>query len=114
MTYLISTRRLPEPAMVIAIEPQGEIGSAEAADLLRSRFRMVVAATHPDCIVVDMSAVPAISEDGLDALRSGQDTAAADDASMVLVHAAPQVRDQLRRNGFAELVDRSDRPQEDA
>jgi anti-anti-sigma factor len=104
MTYVIHTRRLPEPAMAIAIEPQGEIGSEQAAQLLRDRFVMVMAATHPERIVVDLSAVPSISETGLVALRSGYDMAATRDASGAVVHPAPQVQEQLRRHGLAELV----------
>jgi anti-anti-sigma factor len=104
MTYVINTRRLPEPAMAIAIEPQGEIGSEEAAELLRGRFGMVMAATQPQRIVVDLSAVPSISEAGLDALRSGYDMAATNDASVAVVHPAPQVREQLRRHGLTDLV----------
>jgi anti-anti-sigma regulatory factor len=105
MTYVINTRRLPETTMAIAIEPQGEIGSEKAAGLLRDRFVMVMAATHPERIVVDLSTVPAISEAGLEALRSGYDVAAVHDASVAVVHPAPQVREQLRRHGLANLVD---------
>lgn len=107
MTYVINTRRLPESAMAIAIEPQGEIGSEQAAHLLRDRFGMVVAATQPDSIVVDLSAVPSISEAGLDALRSGYDMAATNDASVAVVHPAPQVQEQLRRHGLTDLMDES-------
>src|SRR5690242_7512955 len=95
MTYRINTHRLPEPAMVIAIEPQGEIRSDEATDLLRARFRMVLAATKPQRIVVDLRAVPSISDDGLDALRYGSDRAAASEASVVVMHPAPGVREQI-------------------
>lgn len=109
MTYVINTRRLPEPAMAIAIEPQGEIGSQEAADLLRDRFVMVMAATQAQRIVVDLSAVPAISETGLHALRSGYEMAATKDASVAVVHPAPQVQEQLRRHGLTDLVDGSAR-----
>jgi anti-anti-sigma regulatory factor len=105
MTYVINTRRLPETTMAIAIEPQGEIGSEEAAGLLRGRFVAVMAATHPQRIVVDLSAVPAISEAGLDALRSGYNMAAVNEASVAVVHPAPQVREELRRHGLIELVD---------
>ncbi|MEU4245724.1 STAS domain-containing protein [Actinoplanes sp. NPDC026619] len=107
MTYRINTHRIPEPAMVIAIEPQGEIGSDEAVDLLEARFRMVLAATRPERIVVDLQAVPSISHAGLDALRYGSDRAAANDASVVVVHPAPEVREQLRRHGLTDLVDGS-------
>ncbi|SNY25447.1 STAS domain-containing protein [Paractinoplanes atraurantiacus] len=105
MTYVINTHRLPGPAMAIAIEPQGRIASAEAADLLRGRFVMVLAATHPERIVVDFSAVPEISEAGVDALRKGRDKATAERASVEVLHAAPQVHEKLRRHGLAELVD---------
>jgi anti-anti-sigma factor len=105
MTYVIKTRRLPEPAMVIAIEPKGEIKTDEAADLFRARFGMVLAATQPQRIVVDLSDVPSMSEAGLEALQSGRDKAAADDASVVVVHPAPQVCEQLRRHGLGELVE---------
>ena len=107
MTYVINTRRLPEPTMAIAIEPQGEIDSKNDADLLRDRFLMVVAATHPERIVVDLSAVPSISDTGLDALRSGYQTAVTNEASMAVVHSAPQVREQLRRRGMSDVVDGS-------
>lgn len=107
MTYVINTRRLPEKAMAIAIEPQGEIGTEEAAGLLRGRFGMVIAATKPERIVVDLDAVPSISEAGIDALRSGYDNAAANDASVEVVHPAPQVQEQLRRHGLADLLDES-------
>jgi anti-anti-sigma factor len=107
MTYVINTHRLPETAMAIAIEPQGEIGSEEAAGLLRGRFGMVLAATQPQRIVVDLDAVPSISGAGLDALRSGSDEAAANDASVVVVHPAPPVQEQLRRHGLTDLLDGS-------
>jgi anti-anti-sigma factor len=93
--------------MAIAIEPQGEIGSPEAADLLRNRFGMVLAATQPQRIVVDLDAVPSISGAGLDALRSGYDKAAANDASVAVIHPAPQVQEQLRRHGLTNLLDGS-------
>lgn len=104
MTYVINTHRLPEKTMAIAIEPQGEIATAEDADLLRARFGMVLAATEPERIVVDLSAVPAICEAGVDALRMGYDKAKAHDADVEVVHAAPAVNTQLRRHGLAELL----------
>lgn len=105
MTYIINTRRLPEQSMTIAIEPQGEIGSPKAAQLLRDRFVVVMAATHPERIVVDLSAVPSICESGIDAIRSGYDMATVNEATVAVVHPAPQVREQLHRHGLAELVD---------
>ena len=104
MTYVINTHRLPEKMMAIAIEPQGAIATAEAADLLRGRFGMVLAATEPERIVVDLSAVPAISEAGVDALRGGCDKAKTHDADVEVVHAAPEVSAQLRRHGLAALL----------
>ncbi|WP_199516619.1 STAS domain-containing protein [Nucisporomicrobium flavum] len=104
MTYVINTRRLPEPTMAIGIEPQGEIRSKTAAGLLRDRFVMVLAAIRPERIVVDLSAVPSISEDGIEALRSGCDKAAVNEARVAVVHSAPEVREQLRRHGLDELV----------
>ncbi|MCM4083865.1 STAS domain-containing protein [Paractinoplanes hotanensis] len=104
MTYVINTHRLPEKTMAIAIEPQGEIATAEAADLLRGRFGMVLAATNPERIVVDLSAVPAISEAGVDALRMGYDRAKTHDADVEVVHAAPEVHAQLRSQGLAALL----------
>ncbi|GAB7046678.1 STAS domain-containing protein [Catenuloplanes indicus] len=106
MTFVIDTHRMPEPDVVIAIEPQGEIDSSDAARLLRERFTMVLVATRPARIVVDLSAVPAISDSGLLALRTGCDSAAANDASVALVAAAPQVRDRLSRHGLGRLLDR--------
>jgi anti-anti-sigma factor len=104
MGLVINTHRLPEPTMTIAIEPQGAIGSDDAL-LLRDRVIMVLAATRPERIVVDLSAVPSISESGLSALRSGHDRAAANDARLVVVHPEPQVRQQLQRRGLNDLVD---------
>ncbi|PRY20213.1 STAS domain-containing protein [Pseudosporangium ferrugineum] len=104
MTYLINTRRLPDQEMTIAIEPQGEIRSEEAAGLLRDRFVMVLAATQPERIVVDLSAVPSISAAGIDALRSGYVTAADNHARVAVVHPAPVVREQLCSRGLKELV----------
>ncbi|MEV4702817.1 STAS domain-containing protein [Actinoplanes sp. NPDC049316] len=107
MTYVINTRRLPEPAMTIGIEPQGELRSEKAARLLLDRFVMVLAATRPERIVVDLSAVPSISEDGVEALRSGCDKAAVTEARVAVVHSAPEVRDQLHRHGLENLIARS-------
>ncbi|MCO8277656.1 STAS domain-containing protein [Actinoplanes sp. TRM 88003] len=104
MTYVINTHRLPEQTMAIAIEPQGEIGSAEAAELLRGRFGMVLAATEPDRIVVDLSAVPSISEAGIKALVTGYDKASERYADVEIVHAAPRVREQLSRSGLLSLI----------
>lgn len=104
MTLVINTRRLPEQAMTIAIEPQGAL-RPEDADLLRGRFVMVLAATHPERIVVDFSAVPTISDAGIAALRSGCNKSAACGTSVVLVHADPHLRERLRSHGLAELVD---------
>ncbi|MEV6842812.1 STAS domain-containing protein [Actinoplanes sp. NPDC051411] len=103
MSLLINTHRIPEQAMTIAIEPQGAIGP-EDASLLSDRFIMVLAATEPDRIVVDLSAVPAISDAGLEALQSGCRKATANDATVVVVDAAPQVEQQLRRHGLNGLV----------
>jgi len=109
MTYLINTHRIAAPTMTIAIEPQGEICSKEAADTLRARFRMVLAATQPERIVVDLSAVPSISAAGLEALRYGNDQAAANDARVGIADPAPRVRDQLNRHGLGDLLDASTR-----
>lgn len=104
MTYVINTHRLPEQTMAIAIEPQGEIESAEAADLLRGRFGMVLAATEPERIVVDLAAVPSISEAGMNALRIGYDKASSHHADVQIVHAAPRVHRQLSRSGLDSLI----------
>ena len=104
MTYVIRTHRLPEKEMAIAIEPQGAIESAEAAELLRARFSMVLAATEPERIVVDLSAVPSISEAGLDAVRAGCVRATNEAANVGVVHAAPEVRDKLHRRGLTALL----------
>ncbi|AGL16277.1 STAS domain-containing protein [Actinoplanes sp. N902-109] len=104
MTYVINTHQLPEPTMAIAIEPQGEIRSDEAADLLRGRFTMVLAATEPQRIVVDLTAVPAISDAGMNALRLGYDEAATHHADVEIVHAAPRVHQQLSRSGLGPLL----------
>ena len=109
MTYRINTHRMRESAMVIAIEPQGAIDSAEAAELLRSRFRLVMVATHPERIVLDLSAVPSISDEGVDAVRSGCHTAAGGDASVEVVNPAPKVLDQLSSRGLTGPMDVSSR-----
>lgn len=106
MSLLINTHRIPDQSMTIAIEPQGRI-DPEDASLLRDRFIMVLAATEPDLIVVDLGAVPAISEAGIDALQSGCREAAANDARVVVVDCAPQVEEQLRRHGLDDLVEES-------
>ena len=108
MTLMISTHRLPEPMMAIAIEPQGEI-RPEDAYKLSDRVIAVLAATHPDRIVVDLSAVPSISDAGIVALRSGHDEAAAQEADLVVVDPEPRVREQLRRCGLEDLLDGSGR-----
>jgi anti-anti-sigma factor len=102
MTLVISTHRLPEPMMAIAIEPQGEIRS-EDAYMLSDRVVAVLAATRAQRIVVDLSAVPSISDAGIVALRSGHDGAAAQGADLVVVDPEPQVREQLRRCGLGDL-----------
>lgn len=106
MSLLINTHRLPEPMMTIAIEPQGAI-EPEDAGLLRDRFIMVLAATEPDRIVVDLSAVPSISDDGLRALVTGYDEATSHDADVVVVHPRPEVLDQLKSRGLTDLVESS-------
>ncbi|GAB7044682.1 MULTISPECIES: STAS domain-containing protein [Catenuloplanes] len=108
MTLVIDTHRLPEPDVVIAIEPQGEIGSSDAARLLRERFTMVLAATRPAHIVVDLSAVPSISDSGLLALRTGCEHAAANDTTVAVIAAAPAIRDRLSRHGLDRLLDQPD------
>ncbi|MDY7087203.1 MAG: STAS domain-containing protein [Actinomycetota bacterium] len=104
MTYVINTHRLPENTMSIAIEPQGQIQSDEAADLLRGRFGMVLAATEPERIVVDLSEVPSISEAGVKALMIGYDKASSHQADVEIVNAAPKVREQLSRTGLHALI----------
>ncbi|WP_203789822.1 STAS domain-containing protein [Paractinoplanes rishiriensis] len=91
--------------MAIAIEPQGAIGAEADAELLQDRFIMVLAATHPERIVLDLSAVPSISEAGIGALVNGFDLAAASDASVTVVQPERQVREQLQRRGLDVLVD---------
>lgn len=104
MTLIISTHRLPEPMMAIAIEPQGDIGPDEAYKL-SDRVIAVLAATHPQRIVVDLSAVPSMSDAGVAALRSGHDRAAAEEADLVVVGPEPRVREQLRQHGLDDLLD---------
>ncbi|MEH1127182.1 STAS domain-containing protein [Micromonospora sp. CPCC 206061] len=104
MTLVITTHRTPDPTMTIAVEPQGEIVS-DNAYMLRDRITAVLAATRPRRIVVDLSAVPAIDEAGLGALRSGCDAAADREASLVLVDPHPMVRNELRRHGLTGLLD---------
>ncbi|MEU8230476.1 STAS domain-containing protein [Actinoplanes sp. NPDC048967] len=106
MTLMISTHRLAEPTMAIAIEPQGEIRS-EDAHKLSDRVIAVLAATRPQRIVVDLSSVTSLSDAGIVALRSGHEDAAAQDANLVVVDPDPQVREQLRRGGLDDLLDGS-------
>jgi anti-anti-sigma factor len=104
MTLVITTHRTSDAAMTIAVEPQGAIVS-DAAYMLRDRITAVLAATRPHRIVVDLSAVPAIDEAGLRALRSGHLAAADRGVSLVLVDAYPVVREELRRYGLTGLLD---------
>lgn len=105
MTFTINTHRLSEPTMAIAIEPQGAIGPDGDAELLQDRFAMVLAATHPERIVLDLRAVPSISDAGVGALLNGFDMAAAHETSVTVVHPEPRVREQLQRRGLTVLVD---------
>ena len=106
MTLVITTHRVPESSMTIAIAPQGGI-KAENAHMLHDRVIAVLAATRPRRIVVDLSAVPSIDEAGIDALRAGQDVASAQEASLVVADPDPRVREQLRRRGVTQVLDRS-------
>lgn len=104
MTLVITTRRVPEPSMTIAIEPQGGIRS-ENAQMLHDRVIAVLAATRPQRIVVDLSAVPSIDEAGINTLRAGQDAAAAQGARLVVADPDPRVRELLRRHGLTQVLD---------
>lgn len=104
MTLVITTHRTPDPAMTIAVEPQGAIVS-DTAYMFQDRITAVLAATRPRRIVVDLSAVPVVDDAGLGALRSGHEAAADRDASLVLVDPRPTVRDELRRYGLTGLLD---------
>ncbi|MGN9913437.1 STAS domain-containing protein [Phytohabitans sp. LJ34] len=106
MTLVITTRRVPEPSMTIAIAPQGGI-RAENARMLHDRVIAVLAATRPHRIVVDLSAVPSIDEGGIDALRAGQEAASAQGARLVVADPDPRVRELLRRHGLAQVLDGS-------
>lgn len=99
MTLLVTTHRVPASSMTIAITPQGEFRSPDA-QMLRDRIIAVLAATHPERIVVDLSAVPDIDEAGIDALRDGQELAAVQEARLMLSDPAPQVREKLQRRGL--------------
>ncbi|MDQ7907624.1 STAS domain-containing protein [Phytohabitans sp. ZYX-F-186] len=104
MTLVITTHRLPEPSMTIAITPQGAI-SSENAHMLHERVIAVLAATRPQRIVVDLRAVPSIDEAGVDALRAVQDVASAQGARLVLADPDPRVRELLRHSGLTQLSD---------
>ncbi|MDG4824929.1 sodium-independent anion transporter [Asanoa sp. WMMD1127] len=104
MSLLVTTHRVPAPAMTIAITPQGEFRSPDA-QLLRDRIIAVLAATHPEHIVVDLHAVPDIDEAGIDALRDGQKLAAAQHARLMLADPEPRVREKLERRGRAAALD---------
>lgn len=106
MTIVITTHRIPDPVMAIAIQPHGEV-SSHNAHMLRDRVTAVLAATKPRRIVVDLSAVPSIDDAGLAALRSGRDTAAAHEANLVVVDPNLTVRGRLQHHGLNDLVDRS-------
>ena len=101
MSLVITTRRVPDPTMTIAIAPHGEVRSPDV-QTLRDRVIAVLAATHPQRIVVDLSAVPDIDEAGINALRDGQDLAAANEARLVVSGPNPQVREKLERHGLDE------------
>jgi anti-anti-sigma factor len=104
MTLVITTHRVPESSMTIAIEPHGGIRS-ENAQMLHDRVVAVLAATRPQRIVVDLSAVPSIDEAGINALRAGQDAASAQGARLVVAEADPRVRELLRRQGLTQVLD---------
>jgi anti-anti-sigma factor len=106
MTLVITTHRLPEPSMAIAITPQGGI-RAENAHMLHDRVIAVLAATRPQRIVVDLSAVPSIDEAGIDALRAGQEVTSAQGARLVVADPDPRVREMLRRHGLSQVLDGS-------
>ncbi|MEV4536569.1 STAS domain-containing protein [Asanoa sp. NPDC049518] len=104
MTVLVTTHRVPAAAMTIAITPQGDVRSPDA-QMLRDRIIAVLAATHPELILVDLSAVPDIDDAGIDALQDGQKLAAAQKARLKLFDPAPQVREKLQRRGLAAVAD---------
>ncbi|MDW5329692.1 STAS domain-containing protein [Plantactinospora sp. KLBMP9567] len=104
MTLIIATRRLPDAS--IAIQPDGAITSANAFKL-RDRVTAVLAATKPDTILVDLRAVPAIDDAGVDALRSGYTAAAACGAALVVVESRPSVYEHLRTRGLTAVLPRA-------
>jgi len=106
MTLVITTHRVPEPSMTIAIAPQGGIRS-ENAHMLHDRVIAVLAATRPQRIVVDLSAVPSIDEAGIEALRAGQHLASAQGIRLVVADPDPRVRELLRRHGLDQVMDGS-------
>jgi anti-anti-sigma factor len=103
MTLIITTHRLPDAA--IAIQPDGAITSDNAFKL-QDRVTAVLAATRPDTILVDLHAVPAIDDAGVDALRSGYTTAAACDAILMVVDPHPNVYERLRTRGLTDMLAR--------
>jgi anti-anti-sigma factor len=106
MTLVITTHRVPEPSMTVAIAPEGAIGSPNA-HMLRDRVVAVLAATHPDRIIVDLSAVQDIDEAGVDALRAGHEVAAAQQAQLVVSEPDARVREMIRRQGLTEVLEES-------
>lgn len=106
MTLVITTHRVPEPSMTIAITPQGGIRS-ENAYMLHDRIVAVLAATRPQRIVVDLSGVPSIDEGGIRALRAGQEVASDQGARLVVADPDARVRELLRRHGLTEVFDES-------
>ncbi|MDW5322309.1 STAS domain-containing protein [Plantactinospora sp. KLBMP9567] len=103
MTLIIATQRLPNAA--IAIRPDGAITS-ENAFKLQDRVTAVLAATKPDRIFVDLRAVPAIDDAGVDALMSGGSTAAACNCRLLVVDPQPGVYEQLHTRGLTDMLAR--------
>lgn len=104
MSLTILTHRRADAA--IAIEPAGPIVS-ENAHQLRDRVTAVLAATKPETIVVDLSSVPTMDETGADTLASSRDAAAEREATLLVADPAPDVYDQLRQYGVADLLSHS-------
>ncbi|SNT65517.1 anti-anti-sigma factor [Asanoa hainanensis] len=103
MTLVITTHRVSDPSMTIAIAPQGEFRSTDA-QLLRDRVIAVLAATRPERIVVDLRAVPDIDDAGIEALRDGHDLAAASHARLVVSDPEPRVREKLQTGALDEVL----------
>ncbi|MFY1693098.1 STAS domain-containing protein [Plantactinospora sp. WMMB782] len=103
MTLIITTQRLPNAA--IAIQPDGAITSDNASKL-QDRVVAVLAATKPDTILVDLRAVPAMDDAGVDALKSGYSTAAACNCTLVAIDPQPGVDRHLRARGLTDVLAR--------